>query len=246
MTTKKEAIENQEYTIEQLEDALSDTKKELTQHYIQAPFDGQIAKIDIEKGDSVSTGTTIATLITKQMVVEVSLNEVDATKVKVGQKATLTFDAIEGLEVTGQVAEVDIVGTVSQGVVSYNIKITLDTQDDRVKPGMSVSAAIITDMKQNILMVPSSAVKSQNESYYVEVFNQIQNTSSNNSQTQTITSSVSPKQKSVEVGISNDTYIEITNGLSEGDYVVTRTNTTTKTTTTNSTRSLFETGGSPR
>ncbi len=249
--TNKETLIETDYTIadqkiqvEKMQYALDEANKTLSYCWIYAPFDGQIAGIDVEKGDSVSTGTTIATLVTKQMVAEVSLNEVDAAKVKVGQKATLTLDAIEGLEVTGQVAEVNTVGTVSQGVVSYIIKITLDTQDDRVKPGMSVSVAIITDMKQNILMALSSAVKSQNGNYYVEVFDQIQNSNSDNGQTQTITSLISPKQKSVEIGISNDTYIEITNGLSEGDYVVTRTNTTTKTTTTttNSTRSFFETG----
>ena len=99
-------------------------------------------------------------LITKQKIAEISLNEVDAAKVKVGQKVTLTFDAIDGLSITGEVSEIDALGTVSQGVVTYGVKIAFDTQDERVKSGMSVSAAIITDVKQNVLLVPNAAVKS--------------------------------------------------------------------------------------
>ena len=89
-------------------------------------------------------------------------------KVKVGQKVTLTFDAIEDLSITGEVAEIDTLGTVSQGVVNYAVKIVFDTQDERVKSGMSVSAAIITDVKQDVLLVPNAAVKS-NDEQYVEV-----------------------------------------------------------------------------
>ena len=65
----------------------------------------------------------------------------DFLTIKVGDKATLTFDAVTDLSISGQVAEIDTVGTVSQGVVSYALKIAFDTQDTRVKPGMTVSAA---------------------------------------------------------------------------------------------------------
>ncbi|MDD5433706.1 MAG: hypothetical protein PHE77_03610, partial [Candidatus Pacebacteria bacterium] len=59
---------------------------------------------------------------------EISLNEVDVAKVKIGQRAIITFDAIDELEITGKVEDVDTIGTVSQGVVSYNVKIIFDTQ----------------------------------------------------------------------------------------------------------------------
>lgn len=204
-------IQLQELAVKQRENALLDAKEKLADYFILAPFSGVVAKINAQKGDSTTVGAIIATLITKQRVAEISLNEVDVSKIKVGQKVTATFDAIEGLSITGEVTEIDSVGTVSQGVVTYGIKIGFDTQDGRVKPGMSVSAAIITDVKQNVLLVPNSAVKQQNNTMYVEMFV---------GETQT------PRQQTVQTGLSNDTTTEIVSGLNEGDKVVTQTITT--------------------
>ena len=111
---------------------------------ITAPFDGLIAAANPHQGDQVSPSTVIATLITNQFVVIIPLNEVDVAKVKMGDQAVLTFDAIDGLTVAGKVIDIDTIGTVSQGVVTYNVKISLDTKDDGVKPGMSTNASIIT------------------------------------------------------------------------------------------------------
>lgn len=198
-------------------------------YFIRAPFDGMIAKTDVNKGDYIGGGTTVATFITKQQVAEITLNEVDVAKVKVGQKATLTFDAVDGLTITGQVLEVDLAGTVTQGVVSYAVKIGFDTQDNRVRSGMSASASIATDVHQDVLIVPSGAVKTKNGSSYVEVFDNSTPVSTNTAGT---VSFVAPNQKNVVIGIADDLNTEIVSGLSEGDKVVSKTITSTQTTTT--------------
>ena len=115
----------------------------------------------MQKGQTISSGTSAITFITQSDVTSISLSEEDITKIKLGQKAVLTFDAISGLTVAGQVTEIDTIGTVSQGVVSYNVQITFDTQDSRIKPGMSVNANVITNVEQNVLTVPNSAVKTK-------------------------------------------------------------------------------------
>jgi len=122
-------------------------------------------------------------------------------------------------------------GTVSQGVVSYTAKVTFDAQDERVKAGMSVSAAIITDIKQDVLIVPSSAVKSQGENYYVEAFDSGVIAAQNDLP---FSSATPPRQQSVGIGISNDTDTEIISGLEEGDRIVTRTITATTSANTSS------------
>ena len=220
-------LASSELNVRQRRNALSDAQEKLADYTVKAPFDGVIASISAKVGDSASSGSAIATMIAKQQITEISLNEVDITKVKVGQKATLTFQAIDGLDMTGVVAEIDTIGTVTQGVVNYNVKITFDAQDDRIKPGMSVSAEIITDSKTDVLMVPNSAVKSQGSGNYVQIMN-----------------GSTPQNQTVEIGIANDSFTEITNGLKEGDSVVTQTITsssqTAKTTTTN--RSTSSTG----
>lgn len=206
-------IRSQELAVRQKEYAYQD-------YFIRAQFDGVIAKLNIKKTDSISGGTGVATLITKKKIADISLNEIDATKIKVGQKVTVTFDAVEGLTITGKVNEIDLVGTVNQGVVTYNTEIGFDTEDNRVKPGMSVSATITTDIKQDALVAPNSAIKSQGGMYYVEVFDQNFTTGK---VAKIITSKTSPQRKPVEIGISDDASTEIISGLKEGDIIVVRT-----------------------
>lgn len=223
-------IASSQISVKQRESALSDAREQLANYYVRAPFDGTVATVSVKKGDSINSGTAVVTLVTKQKVAELSLNEVDAAKIKVGQKATLTFDAIEGLSLAGEVSQIDTLGTVSQGVVTYNVKITFDTQDERVKSGMSVSAAIVTDLKQDVLLVPSSAVKAQGDISYVEMFTPpLPDQSSTN---QGYATAALPVNQTVEVGLSNDTQTEILSGLKVGDQIVTRTITATTAQTT--------------
>ena len=236
-------ISDQEIQVEQAENTLSEAKAKLNDYFVRAPFAGVIAEVNAEKGDSVSSGTTLATLITKQRIAEISLNEVDVAKVKTGQKVNLTFDAIEGLEITGQVAEIDSIGTVTQGVVNYNVKIVFDTQDERIKPGMSVSASIITDVKQNVLLVPNSAIKSQGNVYYVETLSGATPTSQTTANVSGITSNTAPNQQQIEIGSANDSYTEVTSGLKEGDTIISQTITGTSSTSSTQQGGSFERGG---
>jgi len=199
-------IQSQELSIKQKENALSDAKEKLAYYFIRAPFEGVVTAINVKKGDSVSGGTVLAVLLAKQRIAEISLNEVDVAKVKVGQKVNLTFDAVADLTITGEVTEIDAIGAVTQGVVTYGVKIVFDTQDERVKPGMSVSTAIITDVRQDVIVVSNSAVKTSGTIQYVEVL--INN---------------APQVQSVETGLSNDTMTEIISGINEGDKVITQT-----------------------
>ena len=220
-------IKSQELSIDQKQDALADAREKLVDYTVRAPFDGVlIVNTDIKLGDPLGASTAVATIITKQRIAEISLNEVDVAKIKVSQKVNLTFDAVSDLNLTGIVAEVDPLGTATQGVVSYNIKIIFDAQDDRVKPGMSVTASIITDVRQDVLMVPNAAIKSQGSTNYVEVLadelatNQLSASALSSSG---ITSATPPKQQAVEIGLSNDSMTEIISNLQIGDRVVTRT-----------------------
>ena len=214
-------LRNAELTLKQKENALQDAKDKLADYFIRAPYSGTIANLTVKKSDSVSGNTLIATIITDKQLAEISMNEVDVAKIKIGEKTTLTFDAVPELTITGVVEEIDSIGTVAQGVVTYNVKITLDTQDNRVKPGMSVTAAIITDMKQNVLSVPNGAIKSQAGESYVEMFDGPLAPPSDGL-IGTI-SKIAPNKIPVEIGLSNDTQSEIISGINEGDEIVVRT-----------------------
>lgn len=203
--------------IDQAQANLTTAEVNYDNNIIKSPFDGVVAQLNNQAGDQVSSSTVVATVITNQQLAVISLNENDATNVKVGQKANLTFEAVSGLNITGTVAEIDTIGAVSQGVVNYGAKIALDTQNDQIKPGMSVSVSIITLAKPDVLAVPGTAVKTD---------------SNGNSYVQILDAANHPQNKTVQVGVSDDTNTEITSGLSAGDMVVTQTiNSSAKTST---------------
>lgn len=237
LQSSAQSIANQERNLQEL-------KNNLSYYTITAPFAGTVASVSLKRFDSVSTGSSVATLITTQKVAQLSLNEVDATKINLGDKATLTFDAIENLTLTGEVVEIDAVGTVSQGVVSYKVKIGFDSQDERIKSGMTVNSSIQTDVKQDVLSIPSSAVKTQNGVTYVQVFNP---SLTETGGTGGVVSVVPPTQVEVTTGISDDTKVEILGGLKEGDQIVTRTisGTATTQTTTSANARGGNFGGAP-
>ena len=234
-------IQAAQLAVQQKQNALTDAQETLSNYYITAPFDGVIATVGAQIGQPSSSGTALGTIITNEKIAVIPFNEVDVAKIQVGQKVTMTFDAIDSLEMTGSVTSVDAVGTVSSGVVNYNVKISLDTNDDRVKSGMSVTAAVITDVEQDVLMVPTSAIKNNTQGSYVEVFD----TALPDPLTGVIgsPSTTLPRKQTVVLGNANDTDTIITSGLDENSIIVTRTITPTTTATTSSTPSILNSVG---
>jgi RND family efflux transporter MFP subunit len=239
-------ILSQQLTVEQRVNALADAQENLADYTIRAPFDGVIAAVNVKKWNDISSGTAVATLITSQRIAEISLNEVDVAQVKEGQKSTLTFDAVSDLTITGEVAEVDTLGTVTQGVVTYNVKIIFDTQDERVKPGMSVSASIVTGVKQDVLLIPNSAIKIFGEINYVEMSGETVSSDSLGVAGGIALSSL--RQQEIQTGLANDSSTEVTSGLKEGDQIIIRTissssSPSSSASSNSSSRGLFEMGG---
>jgi HlyD family secretion protein len=242
-------IASQQNTIKQRQATLDDAKESLANCYIRAPFNGVVAGVDIEKGQSVSNGATVATIIAEKQIVEIALNEVDIANVKIGQKSTLTFDAIEDLTISGEITQVDVLGSTSSGVVSYNVTILLDTQDDRVKSGMSTSATIVTEVKSDVLMISSSAIKSQGDVYYVLMPNSEESIDTTDITTSGVVLTKSMQTQQIEIGIANDSMTEVTSGLEEGDIIISKTVTSSSSSSSKSTtnssddnKSIFDGG----
>ena len=201
-----------------------------------------MAAIIPKVGDDVSSAAAVATVITPDQIAEISLNEVDAAKVSAGQKASLTFSAIDGLTISGVVASVDTLGVVSSGVVNYTVKIAFDTQDERIKPGMSVSASVITNTRLGVLLVANAAVKTDNNGSYVQVLNGA--TAANIAASAAgITWPSAPVNQYIQVGLANDTYTEVVQGLAETDPVVMQTLTNASVATPTGTNAMRLLGG---
>lgn len=203
------AEKNVETSWSSYQNSLSDASK----RKVVSPIDGTVNAVNIKNGDDLSrlssNSNSSAPIIIgdlSTLKAQVEVNEVDIANVNIGQKVSLTFSAIDGLTVTGKVEKMDSLGTLTSGVVTYNVTIGFDSLDERIKPQMSVSAAIIIGTKQDAIIVPNSAVKSQNGKSYVQILK-----------------GQTPENLNVETGLSNDTQTEIISGIKVGDSVVTQT-----------------------
>jgi len=159
----------------------------------------------------------------------VNLTEVDVTRVQSGQKVTITIDAFPDITLTGTVLAVNTSGSVSSGVTSYSASILLDKADLDIYTNMALSAQIITASIDDVIMVPTVAIKTINGQKTVQTLK--------DKKVETV---------NVDTGASNDTKTIVKSGISEGDEVVISTSSTTKTSTTQSSSSLFGGGGGMR
>ncbi len=200
-------LQDQRNTVEKAQRNLQTALNKLADYTIKAPFDGILGNVDdsIFVGDNISSNTVLGVLTSKQYIIKISLSEDDAAEVKVGQKALITFDVLDNLQATGKIIDVDVVGKISQGVVSYDAKVLLDDNiDERVKSGMSTTIDIITQTKSNVLTIPRTALKMQNNKYYVEILNDKKEI----------------EKRPVEIGLQADSKVEIIKGLNEGEKVI--------------------------
>ena len=199
--------------------ALQAAQNTYNESFITAPFSGTVAAVNVSVGDVANTNTVVATLITQQQIAKISLNEVDAAQVKIGDIATMTFNALPGVTAKGTVAQIDTIGTVTQGVVSYSAKIAFSAADQGVKPGMSVSATIATGKDAGVFLVPNSAVLSVGSNSTVQVLDGVAGAKDG----ATITLSTVPRSVTVQTGDSDNANTVITSGLTEGELIVTHT-----------------------
>jgi len=183
------------------------------QAQLTAPFRATVVAVSNKVGDSVdSGGNAIALADLTSLEVLVSVSEVDINRIVVGQAATLTLDAAPGQTFTGTVAEVTIFGQSSQGVVTFPVKIVVPKPSPQVKPGMTAAVSIVTDSRENVLMVPNRAVRVTGGLRSVTVLFEGQQL-------------LVP----VTLGLANETTSEVLTGLKEGDTLVLNVPTTTQT-----------------
>jgi HlyD family secretion protein len=216
----------QQISAQTAQNNLTTAQQNLAYTSVTAPISGVVSAISATVGETA--GSNAVTIVGDGQVAQVTLNEINAAKVSLGDPATLTFDAIPNLSLAGTVVQIDPVGTVSQGVVSYAVQIGFSQPADtsstnQVKPGMSVTANIVTKVDQNVIAVPNSAVvTSGSTSYILEPASPLSATDLASSANGGIVLAVT-KQAPVTVGLANDTMTEIDSGVNAGDQIIVQT-----------------------
>lgn len=204
---------------------------------VTAPIAGTVANFSLGVGSNVTaSGTTFNNSSTSgsstsalngtpvlvlgnfaSLSIKAPISEVDISKVKTGQKATITLDAYPDMTYVGRVDSIDTIGTNTSGVVTFNAYIAFVAPPATIHPGMSASAVIQLNRHDDVLTVPTAAIQSSSGEQYVRVLkNGVIN------------------QVSVETGLVSDTDTEITSGLTEGQTIVTSIITPTTSSTTGS------------
>jgi len=172
---------------------------------ILAPINGTVTDVSAMVGDQVNAGTVSFRIDDlSRLMVDVPVAEVDINRVKVGQPATLTFDAISGKQYNGKVTEVSSFGAPSNGVVNFTVTVELTDADAQVRPGMTAAVNMTVEQLNNVLLVPNRAVRLQNGKQIVYVLRNNQSTS-----------------VTITIGATSDTYSEVTQGdVKAGDEVI--------------------------
>lgn len=184
---------------------------------VTAPAAGTVVDLQVAPGMQIGTSTSTSTTTTNlqnianikttgQVSVIVDVAEVDVANVKVGQKATVTFDSLPDQTFTGTVIGINTIGQTVSGVTTYPATIVLDSGSDKIYANMSATANIITKVDNDVLLVPSTVITSANGQSYARIMQ-------NGNMTDV----------PVTTGDSNDTETVVVSGLSEGQTVVTGT-----------------------
>jgi len=226
---------------------------------VYSPIDGVVSEMNLHEGDvlkpSVSYSDTdqpyIKVVDNSKMKVVLSVDELDISKLKVGMPVKITSEAVKDKVFDGVIDSISNTGKVQNDVTTYDVTVVLDNCEG-LKDGMTVDAQIMADQRENVLMVPVSALQERNGRYFVLVYNNGTNSNSPNSSTSTssgrnIRSSNMPGiLVPVEVGLVNDEFAEIKSGLKEGDKVILFSRNSTSNSSGNIQRQMFFMGNPPR
>jgi multidrug efflux pump subunit AcrA (membrane-fusion protein) len=176
---------------------------------ITAPVDGVITTVSAVAGQRVTIGQVVAHLTNySDLQTVVQVDELDIPKVKLNQPVTIKVNAYPDQAYTGKVSAIANEGTSTNGVSTFDVTVHFDKVDN-LKVGMSTEASILTASKDNALYVPVDAVHSNNNGKFVLVTTGDAN--NQNAQTQRV---------EVKTGLANEDFVEITNGLTEGQEVM--------------------------
>ena len=213
-------IENARISLENAQLSLKSAQEKLEDYTITSTIDGEVIEKNLDVGDNIngmsSSGATVtypAVIYDRsQLTFEMDIDEQDISQIQVGQKVEITADALDGQSFTGVVDKININGTTANGHTSYPVTVLVDGSPEELYPGMNVSAKIIIEEAGSVLTLPVEAVERGNtvlvatEDCLDEKGNVVDITAA--------------EKREVTLGRNDDNYIEIVDGLEEGDVVL--------------------------
>lgn len=127
-------------TFAQAQASLETAKMNAANARITAPFDGTVVWLGLKLGESTSSGTAAITIADlPRMQVQVNVDEISGSSIKVGQSVSITLDSVPGKVLTGRVAKIGLLASTSGNIVSTPVTIDVDTSNVSLYPGLSAT-----------------------------------------------------------------------------------------------------------
>jgi HlyD family secretion protein len=188
------------------ENRLARTKSLVENAVLTTPRPGVIAAVNVKVGDSVPGSMPAIVLVDDDAFhLDISVDEVDVARLSVNLPVSITLDALQGVELSGKIAEISPLATNTGGVISYAVRVDLQNNDPRVRAGMTASATVVTEEHEDVLVVPNWAVRIDRETgqAYVPVRRGGQ-----------------VSEVPVTLGLRNENVSEVLSGVGEGEELV--------------------------
>lgn len=205
-------------------------KRNLGYAVITSPIDGVVISREVEEGQTVAAGFETPTLFTiakdlTEMQVIADVDEADIGQVEEGQRVTFSVDAYPNDVFEGKVTQVRLEATVESNVVTYEVVISAPNPELKLKPGLTATVSIYTLEKNNVLTIPTKALKFVPDQAIAEasgiLLKPVHVDNPALQKTVWLKNGQSLEEKEVQVGTSTTSSIEVLEGLTEGQEIVT-------------------------
>ena len=241
-------LESGKHSVDMARAGVREAQDNLAKTVIRAPMSGRVTRLNVEKGETAIVGTmnnpgslliTVADLSVMEAVIEV--DETDVPEISIGDSVSISIDAFPNREFVGQVSKIgnSSIRPRSQQVsssdqaIDFEVRVTLEDSEVELRPDLSASADVITDVRPDALSIPIIALTLMDPGEFERLPNEIEGEPGTEGEAAaTSTGSEDPIEgvfvvdgdlarfRPVEIGIAGDNYFEVLDGLEEGDIVV--------------------------
>jgi HlyD family secretion protein len=229
LDTAQVELEAQQHAVEQYRSAFQRTQDDLARTTIRSPMDGTLIQLNAEQGETVVPGSTnlpgsvIMTIADMSVLLaEVEVSEVDVVEVDLGQEAEITVDAL-GTEIQeGRVVEIATSGRrdPTQGTIRFNVKVALDDPDPSLRPAMTAKVDILTSTSTDVVTAPIQSVVKRTLD---EEGEEVKGTAAKGIEESDVVYVIEDGNavaRAVETGISDELYVEMIDGVADGQEVI--------------------------
>ena len=213
-------IENARIALENAQLSLKNAQEKLEDYTITSTIDGEVIEKNLDVGDNISGLSNSGASVTypaiiydrSELTFDMDVDEKDISKIQVGQKVEITAGALDDQSFTGVVDKININGTTTSGHTSYPVTVKVEGSPEALYPGMNVSAKIIVEEVGSVLALPVEAVERGNTVLVAKEGCLDENG--------VIKDLSAAEERQVTLGRNDDEYIEIVDGLEEGEVVL--------------------------